>query len=223
MTQVKVCGLMNSQDIEVCVQAGVDAVGLVVDFPVLVPWNLTEQEARVLIKRVPPSVCSWVVTGGPVEKVVALAQRLHPDVVQLHYQEKLGEVEEIAQQLNRLGISTVKALRLDGVGSCAFEITDPVAAARALAATGITALLVDSYTTSQPGGTGVAIDLEIFKSIQQAIRLPLILAGGLKPANIEQVLQKTSPVAIDILTGVEEYPGKKNPEKIYQLMQMVKR
>ena len=221
MTRVKICGLMNREDVDLCVRAGVHCLGLVVDFPAPVPWNLTRSEARRLINLAPPFVSTCVVTGGPVEKTLAVAEATRPDIVQLHYRETLQEVKELAHRLRPLGIKTVKALRIDGEGKCAFEIPDPVMAARALAGTGISALLVDSYTASRPGGTGVAVDRPIFQAIQKETALPVILAGGLNPDNVLSLVRETSPYAVDVLTGVEERPGRKDPEKVHRFMQSI--
>jgi phosphoribosylanthranilate isomerase len=221
MTRVKVCGLMNQKDLEMCVQAGVHTTGFVVDFPEPVPWNLSPQEAKVLIDKVPAMVSSCVVTGGPVDKILALAKTARPDIIQLHHQETLEEVKELSSRLSRWGIKTVKALRIDSQGRCAFEISDPPAAARALEGAGISALVVDSYTASLPGGTGIMVDLSTFKRIRNHTNLPVILAGGLNPANALKVLEESHPYAIDVLTGVEERPGRKDPRKVKELMQAV--
>lgn len=222
MTRVKICGLMNEEDVELCANAGVHAVGFVVDFPVSVPWNLTRAQARKLIDKVPPFVSSCVVTGGPVETILAIAKATRPNIIQLHYQETLQEVKELAHRLNLLGIKTIKALRINNNGKCAFEIPDPAVAARALAETEIAALLVDSYTDSRPGGTGVAVDLSTFNTIRKEITLPVILAGGLNPANISQIVHDAKLYAVDVLTGVEDRFGRKNPEKVYRFMQRMK-
>ena len=218
MTRVKVCGLMNEADVELCVRAGVHTVGFVVDYPVPVPWNLTKAQAAKLIAGVPPLVSSCVVTGGPVEEIMAVAKATRPDIVQLHYQETLPEVKELARRLSLLGIKTIKALRIDGEGKCAFALTDPVMAARALAETNIAALLVDSYTATRPGGTGVTVDLATFKAIREAVTLPVILAGGINPDNVRQIIRQTNPYAIDVLTGVEKTPGQKDQTKVHQLL-----
>jgi len=222
MTRVKICGLMNGEDVDLCVNAGVHTVGFVVDFPVPVPWNLKKAKARKLIDKVPPFVSSSVVTGGPVESILAVAKATRPDIVQLHYQETLQEVKELAHRLSLLGIKTIKALRIDSDGKCAFEIPDPAIAARALTETKISALLVDSYTSSLPGGTGITVDLSTFKTIRQEIALPVILAGGLNPDNVLQIIHETNPYAVDVLTGVEERLGKKDPKKVYRFMQGIK-
>lgn len=221
MTRVKICGLMNQKDVNLCVQAGVHMVGFVVDYPIPVPWNLTAAEAKELIHQVPPFISTCVVTGGSVEKVLDLVNDTCPNFVQLHYKETLKEVEELAHQLQLRGIKTIKALRIDGNGKCDFEITDPIMAARELSKTGVSAILVDSYTASRPGGTGVMVDLPTFRTIQHESSLPVILAGGLSPTNILSIIHETQPYAVDVLTGIEERPGHKDPGKINKFMQSV--
>ena len=117
MTRVKICGLMNEEDVNLCVKAGVHTVGFVVDYPVPVPWNMTRAEARRLVEKVPPYVSSCVVTGGTVENILAVAEAVRPDLIQLHYQETLPEIKELAHRLGRQGIKTIKALRIERQGS----------------------------------------------------------------------------------------------------------
>lgn len=221
MTRVKVCGLMNEIDMDHCVHAGVHMLGFVVEFPVTVPWNLTVERAKELIHAVPPFVSTCIVTGGSVEKVVHLAEKTRPHVVQLHYEETLDDVTTIARQLQAIGIKTVKALRVDSRGKCKFEIDDPIEASQALSKSGISAILVDSYTESMPGGTGVMVDVTTFEKIQQASTLPVILAGGLNPENVQSFVHDVNPFAVDVLTGVEVRPGEKDASKIIKFMKRV--
>lgn len=221
-TRVKICGLMNERDVTLCVQAGVDMLGFVVDYPTPVPWNVPMEEARELIQRVPPFVSTCVVTGGPVENVIDNVQKICPNVVQLHYKETLAEVKEIAAELQQHGIKVMKALRIDSNGNCNFEIEDPVIAARELSRTGISAILVDSYTESMPGGTGVRVSLSTFRTIQKESNLPVILAGGLNPTNIQSLTQEVHPFAVDVMTGVEKKPGEKDAAKVYKFVQSCK-
>lgn len=221
MTRVKICGLMNEHDIRLCEEAGVDMLGFVVDYPVPVPWNLSVNEARPLIQAVSPFVSTAIVTGGSVEKVLDLARKTRPNVVQLHYEESLDDIRKIARELNRLGIKVVKALRINRNGRCNFEIEDPAMAAKELAKTGISAILVDSYTETRPGGTGVMVDLSTFKIIQQASTVPVVLAGGLNPDNVRSIVKDMQPYAVDVMTGVEEKPGKKDEKSIKKFMKGV--
>lgn len=221
MTRVKVCGLMNIDDICICAQAGVHALGFVVDFPVPVPWNLTRAEAARLVSRVPPFVGTCAVTGGKPDIVIETAEAVCPDIVQLHYGETLGEVREIALALKPKGIKTIKALRINSNGRCDFEIEDPQLAARALSESGVSALLVDSHTETMPGGTGIEVGTDIYLKIKNNSSLPVILAGGLNSSNIGRVIGEAKPFAVDILTGVERAPGCKDAGKLRAFMDIV--
>lgn len=221
MTRVKICGLMNLRDTELCVRAGVDMLGFVVDYPLPVPWNLSRRVARELIRSVSPFVSTCLVTGGTVDQVMKTVEETCPNVVQLHYKESLQEVGELADLLGRRGIKTIKALRINGEGRCDFEITDPALASKALSATGISAILTDAYTDSRPGGTGVALDLSIYQTVRDHANVPVILAGGLNPANIRQVVARTKPYGVDVLTGVEMEPGCKDGDKVRRFISVV--
>ncbi|WP_077210768.1 phosphoribosylanthranilate isomerase [Bacillus dakarensis] len=218
MTRVKICGLMNEKDVNLCVQAGVHMVGFVVEYPLSVPWNLSIERAKELIQQVPPFVSTCIVTGGSVQKVLDVVNKVCPDVVQLHYKENLSEVGEIAYRLKLKGVKTIKALRIDENGNCDFEIKEPNKAASELCKTGISAILVDSYTESLPGGTGVMVNLSAFQKVQQVSTLPVIMAGGLNPDNITSLVRKVNPYAVDVLTGVEVRPNEKDPEQIVQFV-----
>lgn len=223
MTKVKVCGLMKRKDIDICIKAGVDVLGFVVEYPSPVPWNLTIEQGKELINWVPSHLTTCVVTGGAgrQDKVLEIADQLKPTVVQLHHRETLQEVREISRRLQSRGIKTVKALRIDKQGNCDFDIPDPVLAAWELAKTDLWAILVDSYTEDRPGGTGVPVDLPVFRKIQQSTSMPVILAGGLTPANVSAVIGATQPYAVDVLTGVEQEPGIKNPDKVLNFVRAV--
>ncbi|MEN6373099.1 MAG: phosphoribosylanthranilate isomerase [Armatimonadota bacterium] len=219
MIKVKICGLMNKKDVDICVKAGADMVGFVVEYPQPVPWNLTASEAKELISLVSAPAEACIVTGGPVNKVLALADELRPRIVQLHYRETLADVRRTAKELSALGIRTIKALRFDKSGNCDFEITDPVLAARELSRTEIAAIVVDSYTEARPGGSGIVVDLSTFKTVQRESEVPVILAGGLNPDNIASIAAATNPFGVDVLTGAETAPGRKDESKIVQLME----
>jgi phosphoribosylanthranilate isomerase len=221
MTRVKVCGLMNEKDIAVCADEGVHTFGFVVDYPEPVPWNLSVDDAKSLIGRVPPYTCTCVVTGGSVGKVIDTVLKIRPAMLQLHHKETPEEVSYIAKRLSTEGIKTVKALRIRADGLCDSGAGDPAEAARILAGTGISGILVDSFTNSMPGGTGVPVDLRAFFKVRNSTHLPVILAGGLNPENIADVVRTAAPFAVDVLTGVERRPGYKDENKIKMFMQEI--
>ena len=123
MLRVKICGLMRAEDVAACVSAGAHALGFVTEYPVPVPWNLTEARAKELIDAVPPFVTSCMVTAGSAEKVLSLARRVRPDIVQLHGDETLEETAVIAAELKKIGILCIRALRVDKTGRLRFSIS----------------------------------------------------------------------------------------------------
>lgn len=223
MVRVKICGLMTERDLEVCVDAGVHVLGFVADYPEPVPWNLTRDEASRLVSRVPPFACTCVVTGGSPDDVAGTALGIRPHVLQLHHRETLDDISCVVKSLLPEGIRVVKALRIRADGSCDFEIEDPAEAARALSGAGISGILVDSFTEAMPGGTGISVELATFLSIKENSRVPVILAGGLNPANVGGIIREAKPYAVDVLTGVEVRPGLKDEQKIREFMNEVTR
>ena len=113
MTRVKICGLMTRGDIGLCVQAGADAVGFVTEYPVPVPWNISRAKARELIASTPPFVTTTAVVGGTVESILQILKTVRPDIVQLHGDETVEQIEDICSALDNTGIKVIKALRID--------------------------------------------------------------------------------------------------------------
>lgn len=221
MVVVKICGIMNHRDAYICAKNKVDIVGLVVEYPIPVPWSISAMEAKDIIDSVSHAISTCIVTGGSVDKVLNLAKRIKPDYVQLHYNETLEDTRFISGELKEYGIKTIKALRIDQTGACAFEIKNPLDAVMELEKTDISAILIDSYRDNMPGGTGAVIDLELFVKLQKLSKVPLILAGGIRQDNISDIISQTKPYAVDILTGVEDAPGCKSERKIAELKRRV--
>lgn len=215
MIAVKICGITNDEDLRVCVEAGAHALGFVVEYPLDVPWNLSVTQAADLVKNVPADTISCMVVGGSPREILALARDVRPDFVQLHSDETLAETALIARTLAREGIGVVKALRFAPGGRLLFDVADPVRAADLLAATEVAALLVDSGTAERPGGSGVAVDVRAYRLVAAASRLPVVLAGGLSAENLRSVVPGDMPPhAVDVLTGVESRPGRKDADKV---------
>lgn len=213
--KVKLCGITTESDIELCVNAGADACGFVVEYPADVPWNLDAKKAASLIRFTPGGTSTFMVTGGSPDRVVSLAREVRPDVVQLHHEETLDDVSEIAARLKYLGISTVKALRISGTGRLHFEIPDIAAAVVALETAGADALLIDSFTRVRPGGSGRVVATGAYVTLRKNTRLPVILAGGLTPDNLYALVPaEYPPYMLDVLSGVESSPGIKDKDKV---------
>ena len=205
---VKICGLMRADDIQMCVRHGADIIGFVADYPRQVPWDIGAQAAGELIQCVSKPAQTCIVTGGKVEKIIKLALETEPDYIQLHFNETLGDTVYIVRELKKKGIKVIKTL---------FPGTPDIEeAAKKFSQTGIYALLLDHRT---PGNavTGGAADLLLYRKIRESVNLPIILAGGITPENVNEILLHSEAPFIDLMTGVESSPGVKDEAKMNAL------
>ena len=211
MIKVKVCGIMNLRDLLLCQRTGVDVLGFVVQYPRPVPWNLTANQALPLISAANKmGVPSCIVTGGRPAQVIALAHKLRPSMVQLHHNESVVDTAEIAHTLLQSGIQTIRAIH---------DTSDSAA----LCQTDIAALLIDSRSPETAHHLQGNPCVEFYNQAKQhmlslEITKPLILAGGIRPDNVTDLIAQTGADYIDVMTGVEDSPGVKCPDRLNRLM-----
>lgn len=223
MLKVKICGNTDAEQITLCALAGADAIGLVVEYPEEVPWNLTREVAQPLIMMIPPFISRVVVTGGNPDRVCAIAEYLSPHVLQLHTDNPVHEVAQIVKRLTGQGISVIAALRIDArTGQACGNVADPVEAALALQDAGIHALLLDTKNETMPAGTGMPVSWEMARQVCDALSIPLILAGGLTPENVRLAVETVHPFAVDVITGVEVRRKVKDPHLVHTFIQQAK-
>lgn len=221
--RVKICGVKSLHDAQLCIQAGADALGFVTEYPIPVPWNLKRDETRALISKLPPFISSTVVTSGSLTRILEIARDTLPDIIQLHGEEKLSDIERVVDELSGYGIRVIKALSIDVESQRAnFEIPDPVEAAHSLQESGIHAILLDSKTRSKPAGTGIPLNWRKAREIGEQTSLPVILAGGLTGENVRTAIKAVKPYAVDVITGVEASPGNKDPDKVMAFIEAAK-
>lgn len=221
--RVKICGIRSLGDAILCIESGADALGFVTEYPIPVPWNLEREKTREIISMLPPFVSSTVVTSGSLGKILEIARVTAPDAIQLHGEEKLADIEKTVEKLADDGIKVIKALSIDVDSEMAhFEIPDPVEAARSLQDSGIHAIVLDSRTKSMPAGTGLTLSWKIAQEIREQTSLPIILAGGLNQGNVRDAIRAVRPYALDVITGVETHPGKKDPDKVRTFIEVAK-
>ncbi|MDY0043915.1 MAG: phosphoribosylanthranilate isomerase [Syntrophales bacterium] len=222
MTRIKMCGITREEDIRLCVEAGVDALGFVVEYPIDVPWNLDRKKARELMRAVPPFVSKVIVVGDDPRNIIELAEYLRPQAVQLHGKEQLSLTEEIIAALKKKEIKAIKALRFSvETGLCAQPEGDPIEAARLIEDTGADALLLDSVSDARPAGTGRSIDRDMARRIVQSVKIPVILAGGLNACNVAHAIASVKPYGVDVISGVENPVKIKDPLKVRAFVKAV--
>lgn len=223
MTRVKICGLMSRNDIDICARAGADAVGFVTEYPVEVPWNINREKARMLVAETPPFMKTAAVVGGPTETILAIAETVRPDLLQLHGDETIEEIEQVCKSLQNTSTKIIKALRIDvDTGKAKFSVEDPLEAVNILAQTGVSALVVDSKTARRPAGTGVTLDWSVISKMTADLSIPLILAGGLTVQNVSTALEQVRPYGVDVISGVESNSGHKDEKLVRQFVRTAK-
>ena len=221
--RLKICGLMRPEDVALCCEAGADMLGFVTEYPHPVPWNLTRDQTRALLAGVRRPARSCVVTGGAAEAIIDLALTLLPDAVQLHAGETLQDTAHVVQAVAPRGIRVIKTLPMSAEDRLAqLGQRDPARCAALLVDAGVSAILVDSRSPTRAGGPGQPVDLDFYRRVQAASPLPVILAGGVTPENAPALLSLIQPPWLDVMTGVETAPGRKDPDKVRALAAAVR-
>ena len=205
---VKICGLMNAADVRMCVRYGADIIGLVVDYPRTVPWNISLDQAKELIAATPKSAQTCVVTGGSADKILHIAMETKPNYVQLHYAETLADTLLLVHELGKHGIKIIKTV---------FPNTpDLEKTAAHFCAAGVYALLFDQRVPDN-AVNNTSADITTFIKLKNAVSCPVILAGGITPQNISEIILKTGAQIVDLMTGVERCYGFKDEAKVKAL------
>ena len=221
--KVKICGLKNENDVKLCMRLGVDILGFVTEYPLPVPWNLTRDETSLLLKPIPPSYKTSIITGGIPEKVIKLACELRPSFVQLHYKETLEDTIIICDALKELDIGVIKTIppvKEDRIAQ--FGTTNIETIVEELCKTNIFALLADSRVPANSSEKGSELNLDFCSQIIKLSIKPVIIAGGITADNVGDIVLKTNAEFIDIMTGVEKAPGQKDPQLLSRLLSNVR-
>lgn len=187
--RVKICGHTCISEIESSVEAGADAVGIIVDVPVDTLREVGRERAAELIDAVPPFVTSVVVTMPETpEAVVGLVDELGPDAVQLHGSLPRGDVAYLRAAIEQRLLVTVPAD--DSELAIVYDRL-------------VDALLVDTVDADGGGGTGQTHDWERTADLAATVDSPVIVAGGLTPTNVAEAIDTVAPYGVDVASGIE--------------------
>jgi len=202
-TRVKICGITTWDDARLSVDLGASALGF--NFYPPSPRAISPADAWNIIRRLPPFVeAVGVFVNWPTLVVDALARALRLNTVQLHGGESPEEIAELARRHR-----VIKAIQV-GRG---FR---PAGLSRYRRADGI---LLDGFARRLHGGTGRTLDWNIARAARRYGRI--ILAGGLTPENIAEAIRVAQPYAVDVASGVEARPGRKDPKRLRALFAAV--
>lgn len=197
MTHVKICGVTTAEDALLAATLGASAVGFV--FWPHSPRYIEPLAARAIVARLPPFITPvGVFVNQPIPTVLAIARFARLGAVQLHG-------DEAAEEYATLPMRVIKAMPLRDArdGDAAGEV--PPSAM----------VLLDAYDPGRRGGTGRAVDWSVASSV--ARQRPVILSGGLHAGNVVEAIAAVNPYGVDVSSGVESSPGRKDPAKLRAL------
>ncbi|MDD5697553.1 MAG: tryptophan synthase subunit beta [Victivallaceae bacterium] len=196
-TELKICGLTRRQDIIAAVSAGARYVGFI--FYSKSPRGVTPEQVRELSAAVPAGVKKvGVFVNAPAAVIRKTVEFCGLDIVQLHG----DETPEFARQLT--GVEVWKALRLDTAADAEYAAAYPA-----------DAILADTMTAEQRGGTGTTGNWRLAAELSRRRRV--VLAGGITPSNLAEAVAQVQPAVIDVNSGVETAPGIKDKDKITEI------
>jgi len=202
--KVKICGITNLEDALICSNYGAYALGFI--FYEKSPRKIDLKEAYSILKEIPPFTLSVCVFVDPnleeIEKVLSLCNF---DILQLHGKESLELCEKIKHDFKK---KIIKAIRIKDESSLKLikeyeKVADYI--------------LLDTYKKGYLGGTGETFNWNIISEMKKN----MILSGGLNISNIESAIEKLKPYAIDVSSGLEKFPGKKDKNKVKIFMEKV--
>lgn len=202
MAHVKICGVTTVQDVELCVEAGADAIGL--NFFARSPRCVDVATARRLVDAIAGrALAVGVFVDASYEQIAEVKAQTGIGCVQLHGAEP-------PEFLDRLLPHAYKAVRVRDASS--------LAEARRF---GGEHILLDAYVPGEHGGTGARFDWDLAAAL--AAERQVTLAGGLTPDNVAEAVARVRPFCVDVASGVEQAPGRKDPDKVRAFMKAAKR
>lgn len=205
MTWVKICGITNLEDALVAVEAGADAVGFV--FYEKSPRRVDPGSVAKVVSQLPPQVEKvGVFVNEKEDRICAIAEQAQLTAIQMH-----GDNED-----PRVADLVVARRPLKVFAGISMRQARPEGWAMMWDQANVYAFLADSGSPLQPGGTGRTFDWKQSKAALDVIRTlgRLALAGGLNASNVASACGITEPWGVDVSSGVESKPGKKDPEKV---------
>ncbi|MDO3379109.1 phosphoribosylanthranilate isomerase [Geoalkalibacter halelectricus] len=199
--RVKICGITNRDDALHAVACGADALGFV--FYSESPRCVTPEQVRPIVVALPPFVsATGLFVNASQKSIIQIAEFCRLDVLQLHG-------DETPADCRFEGRRVIKALRVRDADSLNQAAAYPVAA-----------LLLDAWVPGHYGGTGECFNWAL--AAEQARSRPIILAGGLNPENVAAAVETVRPFAVDVSSGVESAPGRKDPRRVADFIRNAK-
>lgn len=202
MTRIKCCGMTRVEDARLAAELGADAIGLV--FTARSRRRVSIEQAREIVRALPPFITVVaLLMDDEAAFVREVIDAVQPDLLQFHGSER----DDWCAQFGR---RYLKAIAM-GEGAAALP--------QLRLYPGASGLLLDGHGLGEAGGSGKAFDWSLMpKDLAQ----PLVLAGGLTPANVGEAIRVAHPWAVDVASGIESAPGIKDAQKMADFIQAVR-
>ena len=209
MVKVKICGVTCAQDATWAVNLGADFIGL--NFYKDSPRKVSPQNALEIAKEIPPFVATvGVFVNEELKSLVKIAGKLNCQFVQLHGDETVEYCRELKAALPEIKI--IKAFRVQDENSLAgLVVYNDVAEY----------YLLDAFVPEVPGGTGATFNWDLAVKAKESGK-PFFLSGGLSPDNVQEAIGKVKPFAVDVCSGIERSPKRKDYDKMKDFITRVK-
>jgi len=214
MVKVKICGLSRRKDAKMAGALGADMIGAIVEATVPTPRNLTLEQARDIFEDVEGPKKVAVTTPDSPASAERIARRLRPDVLQIHSAMPVEQLKEVKELVSAEIIGVVQVPRKvenrEEILNKALRVSDVV-----------DYLLLDTKGPSG-GETGIPHDWSMSQEICMKVKKPVFLAGGLTPKNVKAAIEKVRPYGVDVASGIESSPGKKDPKLMREFIRVAK-
>jgi len=211
VTVIKICGITNAEDALAAARFGAHALGFI--FVKGTPRYIEPERASEITKQLPPFITRvGVFDDRPVEEIERIADLCRLDALQLH-------VDSMSERHFRLAKRRIiKVCRVKDESSLYDSLS-----AKGLKASQIDAYLLDTYSKNRLGGTGTTFDWSLALKAKVIVgpTFPMILSGGLNPDNVAEAIKRVEPYAVDVGSGVEERPGKKDHNQLRRFIETV--
>ena len=211
MVKVKICGITNLEDALASCEYGADAIGFI--FHRKSPRFIETEIAREIVKAIPPFVTTvGVFVDEDANTINEIVKEVGLHAVQLHGNESPEFCENIQSKI--IKTFRIKGARVIGIGRGEQGVN------KEMERYNVSAYLLDTYKEGVEGGTGVTFNWGVARDATKVGKI--ILAGGLTTENVRQAINIVMPYAVDVSSGVEEIPGKKDLKKVMDFIEAAK-
>jgi phosphoribosylanthranilate isomerase len=206
MVRVKICGITNLEDAMLAAKFGADELGF--NFFEMSPRYVDPQKALQIVKKLSDdAILVGVFVNMEEYRIGEFVDLLGLSAVQLHGDEDVDFINELKRCTDA---KVIKAFRVG-----------PYFLPNDTADYDVDAVLLDAYRSDRFGGTGEIFDWSSATAVNERVS-ELYLAGGLTPENVTEAVQAVRPYAVDVASGVESVPGKKDPKKLEMFIKNAK-